>query len=69
MEFEGSVSMEIRASSDDVRKYLEGHMSPLRSFISHKVGLQDEIVTEITQAADGMYVPLEASELTNRINT
>jgi len=69
MEFEGSVSMEIRASSDDVRRYLEGHMSQLPSFISHKVDLQDEIVTEITQAADGMYVPLEALELTKRINT
>ncbi len=64
IEFEGSVSMEICASSNDVRRYLEGHMSQLPSFISHKIGLQEEVVAEITQAADGMYVSLEALEST-----
>ena len=60
-EFEGSVSMEIRASDDDVRRYLEGHMSQLPSFVSRNVDLQEEIVTEIAQAVDGMYVASEAS--------
>jgi hypothetical protein len=55
-EFEGCGSVEIRASSDDVRRYLEGHISQLPSFVSRNVDLQEEIVTEITQAIDGMYV-------------
>lgn len=55
-EFEGSVSVEIRACGDDVRRYLEGHISQLPSFVSRNVDLQEEIVTEITQAVDGMYV-------------
>ncbi|KAH0560062.1 hypothetical protein GP486_003417 [Trichoglossum hirsutum] len=55
-EFEGSISVEIRASSDDVQRYLEGHMSQLPSFVSHKEDLQEAIVTEITQAADGMFL-------------
>jgi hypothetical protein len=67
-EFEGSVSVEIRASSDDVRRYLGGHMSQLPSFVSCKEDLQEAIVTEITQAADGMYVHSEALELIRRIN-
>ena len=54
--FNGSTSLEIRASGEDVRKYLEGHMSQLPSFVSCNVDLQEEIVNKIVQAVDGMYV-------------
>jgi Cdc6-like AAA superfamily ATPase len=56
-EFEGSISLEIRASDEDVRKYLEGHISWLPSFVLRNLDLQEEIKTEIIKAVDGMYVP------------
>ena len=57
-DFEGSTtSIEIRASDDDVRKYLDGKMSHLRPFVSRNFALQEEIKTEIIKAVDGMYVP------------
>lgn len=59
-EFEGSVLLEIRASSKDVQRYLEGHMSQLPSFVLRSLVLQEEIKTEIIKAVDGMYVPYHA---------
>ena len=53
-EFKGSPSLEIRANSDDVRKYLDGHMPQLRSFVLRNPDLQEEIKTEIVKAVDGM---------------
>ena len=53
-EFRGSPSLEIRAHDGDVRKYLDGHMSQLRPFVSRKPDLQEEIKTEIVRAVDGM---------------
>jgi hypothetical protein len=67
-EFNGNMSLEIRASDDDVRKYLEGRMSQLPSFVSRSVDLHEEIVTKIVQAVDGMYVVpllLEPAKRTN----
>jgi Cdc6-like AAA superfamily ATPase len=55
--FEGSASIEIRASEDDVQRYLDGRMSKLPSFVSRSSDLQEEIKTEIIKAVDGMYVP------------
>ena len=56
-EFEGSMSIEIRASDDDVQRYLDSHMSQLPSCVSRSNELQEEIKTEIMKAVDGMYVP------------
>ena len=53
-EFKGSPSLEIRANDGDVRKYLDGHMSRLRPFVSRKPDLQEEIKTQIVKAVDGM---------------
>ena len=53
-EFKGSPSLEIRANGEDVRRYLDGHMSHLRPFVSRKPDLQEEIKDEIVQAVDGM---------------
>ena len=53
-EFRGSPSLEIRANDGDVRRYLDGHMSQLRSFVSRNHNLQEEIKTEIVKAVDGM---------------
>ena len=57
-EFKGAISLEIRASENDVRRYVDGHISLLPSFVRHSLGLQEEIKTGITEAVDGMYVAL-----------
>ena len=54
--FKHNTNLEICASVDDVRSYLECHMSQLPSFVSRNINLQEEIVTEITQNIDGMHV-------------
>jgi hypothetical protein len=59
-EFEGSVILEIRASDEDVRRYLNGHMSRLPSCVSRSRNLQEKIKTKIMKAVDGMYVPSHA---------
>jgi NACHT domain len=57
-EFTGrSAKLEIRASGDDLQTYLHGHMLKLPSFVSHSADLQNEIITAIIEAVDGMYVP------------
>jgi hypothetical protein len=55
-EFEGNTMLEIRASEEDVRRYLEGHMFRLPGFIVRSLELQEEIKTNIVKAVDGMYV-------------
>ena len=52
--FKGNTSLEIRANDEDVRRYLGGHMSQLRPFVSRKPDLQEEIKAEIVQAVNGM---------------
>ena len=42
-EFEGRVLLEIRASGEDVQRYLDGHMSQLLSFVLRSPDLQEEI--------------------------
>ena len=55
-EFEGATMLEILASGNDVRKYLEGHMYRLPGFVVRSPELQEEIKTRVVQAVDGMYV-------------
>jgi Cdc6-like AAA superfamily ATPase len=55
-EFEGDLKLDIRASEEDVRKYLEGHMFRLPRFVVQNLGLQEEIKANIVKAVDGMYV-------------
>jgi hypothetical protein len=55
-EFTGSLSLEIRASDEDVQRYIDGHISQLPSFVIRSLNLQEEIKTEIIRAVDGMYV-------------
>ena len=48
--------LEIRARAEDVRKYLASQMFHLPGFVRRRADLQEEIITEIIRAADGMYV-------------
>jgi hypothetical protein len=52
--FKGCPSREILASDEDVRRYLDGHMSPRRAFLRENSELQDEIKTKIVKATKGM---------------
>lgn len=56
--FEGSITVEIRASDEDVERYVDGHMSRLPLFVSRSPDLQDKIKTKIKTAVDGMYVSM-----------
>lgn len=55
-EFKGGISLEIRASSEDVRTYLDGRMSQLPGFVARSPELQEEIMSKIDKTVDGMYV-------------
>lgn len=50
--------VKIRASPEDVRKYVYGHMKDLSSFVQKDQDLQDAIADAIVDAVDGMYVSL-----------
>jgi hypothetical protein len=52
--FNEDVRLEIRASNQDVQRYLDGHISQLPKFVLSKPELQEEITTEIVKAVEGM---------------
>jgi hypothetical protein len=54
--FEGSTFLEIRATSEDVRRYLDGRMFRLLGFVVRSPELQEEIKTEILRSVQGMCV-------------
>ncbi|KAH8585484.1 hypothetical protein B0O99DRAFT_603266 [Bisporella sp. PMI_857] len=56
-QFKGTVSLEIRASTDDVDGYLESHTGQLPFFVQQNRPLQEEIKRGISDAVDGMSVP------------
>lgn len=49
-----SRTIEIRATPEDVKLYLEGHMSQLPAFVGRSPALEDEVKTGISSAVDGM---------------
>ena len=61
--FQGCISLEIRASEHDVRRYLNGHMSHLPPLVGQNPDLQEDVETEIVKAVDGMYVDSYSSYL------
>ncbi|RDW57292.1 hypothetical protein BP5796_12742 [Coleophoma crateriformis] len=54
--FLGTLVLKIRASEDDVRRYLESHMSNLPSFIQRNRSLQAEVQGQIVKVVDGMFL-------------
>ncbi|KAK0721680.1 hypothetical protein B0T26DRAFT_739157 [Lasiosphaeria miniovina] len=63
--FQGSLSLTIRATNEDVQTYLTGHMARLPSFVKDDPGLQMKIKDAIVQATDEMFllVPLHVDAL------
>ena len=54
--FNGAPSLVIRAAEDDIRQYLESQLSQMSSRVFQKSALQAEIVTQISDTVDGMFV-------------
>ena len=46
--------LEIRATREDVGRYLQGHIGELMAFVARSADLQETIVSAISNAADGM---------------
>jgi hypothetical protein len=57
--FNGRTSLEIRTSEEDIRRYLDSHMSQLPTFVERSSDLQVEIKAGIAKAIGGMYVILK----------
>jgi hypothetical protein len=53
-EFERNSKLEIRASEQDVRRYLDSHIFRLPGFVIRSLELQEEIKTAIVKAVKGM---------------
>jgi hypothetical protein len=51
--------LEIRASNQDVQRYLDSHISQLPGCVLRSSDLQDEIKANIIEAVNGMYVVLK----------
>ncbi|KAJ5964750.1 uncharacterized protein N7479_004626 [Penicillium vulpinum] len=54
--FEKRPTLEIRASTGDVKRYLRGNLAMLPAFVLRNPELQTEISTEIAMAVDGMFL-------------
>ena len=52
--FKGSMLLEIQATDEDVRRYMDGHISHLPSFVRRSPDLQEEMKTTIVKAVNGM---------------
>ncbi|KAE8415238.1 ankyrin repeat-containing domain protein [Aspergillus pseudocaelatus] len=52
----GSIVLEIRARDEDIRRYLDDHVTWLPKFVLEKPGLEEKIVSAIIKAADGMFL-------------
>lgn len=52
--FADAMSLEVRASDEDIHMFLEGQMVQLRPFVRRNQPLQEEIKTGIANAVDGM---------------
>jgi hypothetical protein len=53
--FERNILLKIRASKEDVRKYLDNHILRLPLFVSRSLDLQKEIKTEIIKIVNSKY--------------
>ncbi|CAH0028066.1 unnamed protein product [Clonostachys rhizophaga] len=54
--FEGSTSLEIRATESDIQAYLENQMWQLPAFVQKDPELQKDIITEVSRAVKGMFL-------------
>ncbi|KAM0521165.1 hypothetical protein ACHAPE_002638 [Trichoderma viride] len=55
-QFKTHLKREILATNEDVRIYLEGHLSDLPKCILNRPDIQEKVKTEIASAVDGMFL-------------
>lgn len=55
-QFTSGAWLEIRASDNDIKRYLDGHMARLPKCVSRSPDLQEKIKDVIVKTVDGMYV-------------
>lgn len=55
-ELRGSLFLEIRASNEDVKEYVYGHMSDLTKSAQNNPNLQEAIANSIVEVVDGMFL-------------
>ena len=67
-QFQEFLRLEIRASDDDVHRYVYGHMSDLTMSVQGNPKLQETIVKSIVDAVDGMFLlaQLHVESLTDK---
>jgi Cdc6-like AAA superfamily ATPase len=66
VKFDGRPCLRIRANEDDIERFLRGQIGQvdvLPSFVQRKPELQNEIISKITKAVDGMLVTLWKQQL------
>ncbi|KAL6695051.1 hypothetical protein J3F84DRAFT_399908 [Trichoderma pleuroticola] len=51
-----SISLEIRASTEDIERYLKGNTGQLPAFVQQNQELQQKIAAGISEAVDGMFL-------------
>lgn len=54
LEFHQPLYMDVKASPEDVRRYIGGHMSDLPNCVKKDLGLQEAITIAIVDAVEGM---------------
>ncbi|KAJ3454410.1 hypothetical protein MRS44_018304 [Fusarium solani] len=54
--FENGISLEIRATEEDVRRYLDAHMLRLPAFVRRSPELQEEVKNGIVNSVQGMFL-------------
>jgi hypothetical protein len=54
--FQRGLTLEVRASNDDVRKYVAGRLTHPPKCIKHNSALKQDIQYKIAEAVDGMFV-------------
>jgi hypothetical protein len=63
------ITIEVRASDGDVRRYVEGQAIGMAGYVARNVWLQETIKTSIVKAVDGMYVFKTRQEEYSATNT
>ena len=54
LEFHQPFCIDVRASSEDIRRYVQGHISDLANCVRKNLGLQETIANSIDDVAQGM---------------
>lgn len=56
LDFHHPLCMDVRASPEDIRRYVEGHTSDLPKCVRENLGLQEDIATAIVESVEGMFL-------------